>query len=210
MTETTGYRSKEQVLYDLAKAYPFTPEALEENRKGRLAADQFKHQFSKCSRPAIMAVACMIAPFLIWTAMTAGRQHVSWLAAFPIFINSLIHLGETLDAQGKISTIVMVGTTVGGVGFGFYMLSRISTALYFDLLERRVISRESRIVGREEQIMRPNGRDPIERYFFGSKSGYYEVSLAAFRALETGSVYILYLLPRSDVLISLEPKVTAK
>ena len=33
------------------------------------------------------------------------------------------------------------------------------------------------------------------------------VSLAAYRALEAGSLYIVYLLPRSEVLVSIEPKV---
>jgi len=210
MIDTTGYRSKEQVLYDLAKAYPFSPQALEANRQGRLSGDQFKQYIARCTRPAVMSIAWLVAPFLVWTGMAAARQHVSWFAAFPIFLNSLIHLSETMAAQGKISTIATLGSTLACIGLGFYTASRISTMLYFDLLERKVVAKESRVVGREEQIMRPNGRDPIERYYYGARSQYYEVSLAAFRALESGSMYILYLLPRSDVLVSLEPKVTGK
>jgi hypothetical protein len=32
------------------------------------------------------------------------------------------------------------------------------------------------------------------------------VNLAAYRALEAGSIYIVYLLPRSESLVSIEPK----
>jgi len=210
MIDTTGYRSKEQVLCDLAKSYPFSPEALEANRQGRLAADQFKRYASQCGRPAVIATVLFFAPFLFWTLMTAARQHVSWLDALPLFLGSLVHLNETMQAQGKIGTFLMVGSTVASVGIGFFMASRISMTLYFDLLERKVVAKESRVIAREEQIMRDNGRDPIERYFFAAKSKEYEVSLASFRALESGSVYLLYTLPRSDVLVSIEPKITGK
>lgn len=210
MIDTTGYRSKEQVLFDLSKAYPFSPEALEANRQGRLGADQFKLYISRCARPAVMAFVGFLAPILFWSGMTAARQHVSWPDAFPIFFNSLIHLSETMSTQGKISTLVTLVSTLASIGFAFYMVSRVSVPLYFDLLERRVTAKEGRVVGREEQLMRDNGRDPIERYFYNIKTQQYEVGLAAFRALESGSVYILYLLPRSDVLVSLEPKVTGK
>jgi hypothetical protein len=210
MIDTTGYRSKEQVLCDLSKNFPFSPEALEANRQGRLGGDQFKRYISKCSRPAIMATVCFFGPILFWTAMTASRQHVSALDALPIFLNSLIHLSQTMEDQGKIGTIAMLGSTVAFIGLGFFLASKISTALYFDLMERRVDVKEGRVTGREEQIMRENGRDPVERYFFSVKTKEYEVSLGAFRALESGSVYLLYTLPRSEILVALEPKVTGK
>ena len=76
------------------------------------------------------------------------------------------------------------------------------------MLERSIVAREARINAREEQTIRPNGRDPIEVYFFETKTDRYEVNLAAYRALEDGSVYRLYLLPRSKLLVSLEPKVS--
>jgi hypothetical protein len=78
--------------------------------------------------------------------------------------------------------------------------------LYFDLLDRKVEAREGRVVASEEQINRPNGRDPIEKYFFSLRYLNMPVSLAAYRALEAGSLYIVYLLPRSELLVSIEPK----
>ena len=87
------------------------------------------------------------------------------------------------------------------------MASRVPLTLYFDLLDSKVEAREGRVVAREEQINRPNGRDPIEKYFFSLRYLNMPVSLAAYRALEAGSIYIVYLLPRSERLASIEPKV---
>jgi hypothetical protein len=56
--------------------------------------------------------------------------------------------------------------------------------------------------------MRPNGRDPIEVYYFDSKNNRYDVNHACYKALENGSTYLMYVLPRSGVLVSMEPKIT--
>jgi hypothetical protein len=194
------------VLGDLAKALPFAPESLKANREGRLADEQFSRGIARCSRPAIMAFVCFVAPILFWNAMTASREHISFFAAFPVLIGEFVHLGAFMEAQGKISAVLMVATTVGMLCLAAYLATTISTTLYQDLLGRRVVSKEGRVEAREEQIMRENGRDPIERYYFTLKTHTFPVSFAAYRALESGSVYTLYLLPRSNELVALEPK----
>jgi hypothetical protein len=74
-------------------------------------------------------------------------------------------------------------------------------------LAREVATREGRVIAREEQTLRPNGRDPIEKYYFNLKNDRFDVNFAAYRALENGSTYLIYVLPRSGVLVSMEPKV---
>jgi len=206
--EAARYRSKEQVLIDLAKALGFSPESLEANRQGKLSGDQVKKFLSRCIRPAVMAVAWVIAPFLFWAGLTAARQQVSFGAAFGILFGNLFHLSDFAAAQGKFSALATVGSILVCLGLAAYTASRISMALYFDALGRTVMAREGRVVAREEQTMRDNGRDPVERYFFSMKTDNYEVNLAAFRAIENGSVYLVYLLPRSGLLVSVEPKIT--
>jgi hypothetical protein len=206
--DATGYRNKDQVLFDLAKAFPFSPEALEANRQGRLSKDQFKKYISRCWRPAAIAAVCALAPLLFWTGLTASKQQVSFDEALGIFFSSLVHIGQMTAAHGKFGAFVTLASTLGLLGFAAYTASRIPLALYFDLLERKVISKEGRLVTREENILRGNGRYPIERYYFGMKSHYYAVNQASIQAIEDGSVYRIYLLPRSDVLVSLEPMLT--
>jgi hypothetical protein len=206
--DAIGYRNKDQVLFDLAKAFPFSPESLEANRQGQLSMEQFKKLISRCWRPAAIAAVCALAPLLFWTGRTASKQQVSFGDALGIFLSSLVHIGQMTAAHGKFGAFVTLVSTLGLLVYAAYTASRIPMALYFDLLDRKVISKEGRLVTREENILRGNGRDPIERYYFGMKSHYYEVNLGSFRAIENGSVYLIYLLPRSDVLVSLEPKLT--
>ncbi len=206
--DSTTFRSKEQILVDLSKALGFSPASLEANRRGRISPEQFKKFISRCISPAGMAIFFAVLPFVFWAGLTGMREHVSFTAALDIFVGKVMHLSEMLESQGKISTLTTVGSILGSLGLAAYNAARFSVPLYFDLLARDVVSREGRVVAREEQILRPNGRDPIEHYFFDVKTDRYDVNLAAYRALENGAMYLMYVLPRSGVLVSLEPKLT--
>jgi hypothetical protein len=205
--DASAFRTKEQVLFDLSNAMGFSPESLEANRLGRLSGEQFKKFIGCCLNPAGIAIVSAIAPFLLWVALTGMREHVSFTAALGIFVGQLLHLSEMAEAKGKISTLVTVGTVLGGLGFAAYNLMRFSPGMYFDLLAREVVAREGRVIAREEQTLRPNGRDPIEKYYFDSKNNRYDVNHACYKALENGSTYLMYVLPRSGVLVSMEPKI---
>jgi hypothetical protein len=202
----TIFRSKEQVLFDLSKALHFSPESLEENRKGRLSTEQAKRLAAGCARPAILTFIFALAPFAVWTWITAGRQQISFPAAFPVLITQLTHVNDLFEAQGKIGGGIMLGSILIGLVLALLMSMRVSVRLYFDLIDRKVTVREGRVVAREEQVNRPNGRDPIEKYFFSLRYLTMPVNLAAYRALEAGSIYLVYLLPRSELLVSIEPK----
>jgi hypothetical protein len=205
--DASAFRTKDQVLFDLSKAMGFSPESLEANRLGRLSAEQFKKFIPRCLNPAAIAAVSAIAPFLLWVSLTGMREHVSFPAALGIFVGQLLHIGEMAEAQGKISTVMRVGTVLAGLGFAAYNAMRFSPGMYFDLLAREVVAREGRVIAREEQTLRPNGRDPIENYFFDVKDKRYDVNFACYKALENGSTYLMYVLPRSGVLVSMEPKI---
>jgi hypothetical protein len=207
MLETsTMYRTKEQVLVDLSKALRFSPESLEANRKGKLTAEQVKQFSGRCFQPLVLAVIFAAAPLLIWAGMISMHEHVSLESAVPTFLGQFQHMKEMVEAHGKIGVVLRLGSMLLGLGIAFLYVSRLSPGLYFDLIDRKVIVKEGRITAREEQLMKSNGRDPVETYFFNYKLQSYKVNLAAFRAIENGSVYLLYLLPRSDTLVSIEPK----
>ena len=207
MTEdATIFRSKEQVLCDLAKALGFSPESLESNRKGKLSKDQAKKLSQRCWKPAILTLVFAIAPFLIWTRMESSREQISFLAGFPVLIGEFAHVKTLFEAHGKMGGAMMLGSFLISLGIAVLFASRIPFGLCLDLLEGRVLTQEGRVTAREEQINRPNGRDPIEKYFFSLRYLSMQVNLAAYRAIENGSIYLLYLLPRSEELVSIEPK----
>jgi hypothetical protein len=204
--DATTFRSKQQVLRDLSKALQFSTESLEANRKGRISKEQIGQLLPRCASPAFLTLVFAVAPFVIWTWITAGRQQLSFGNAFPALLIELTHVKDLFEAHGKLAGIIMLGSIVISLAIAAFMASRVSLSLYFDLLDHKVEAREGRVVSREEQVNRPNGRDPIEKYFFSLRYLNMPVNLAAYRALEPGSVYIVYLLPRSEVLVSIEPK----
>lgn len=207
MTEnTTTFRSKEQVLCDLARALQFSPESLESNRTGKLSKEQTKKLSQRCWKPAILTLLFTVAPFLIWARMEASSQQVSFFAGFPVLIGELSHLNDLFEAHGKMGGVIMLGSFLISLGIAALLASRIPVGLCFDLIDGRVITKDGRVTAREEQINRPNGRDPIENYYFSLKYMSMQVNLAAYRAIEDGSLYLLYLLPRSEQLLSIEPK----
>jgi hypothetical protein len=203
------YRSKEQVLVDLAKALGFSAASLEANRQGKLTSEQIRQFAVRVITPAVLTLVWAVLPFLIWAAMISSQKQVSLSEGLSIFFTRLLHLGQLVEANGKFGAFLRMGSTLAGlVGAGFCAF-RVSLPLYFDLLGREVVKKEGRVVAREEQTLRPSGRDPIEKFFFNLRNDYYPVNLPAYRALENGSIYILYVLPRSNVLVSIEPKVDA-
>ena len=204
--DATKFRTKEQVLYDLSKALRFTPESLEANRKGRLSKEQVKQLAPQVILPMILTFVLAVGPLVAWTYVTAGRQQLSFESAFPALINGLLHVHDLFEAHGKMGAVMMLGSILVPLAIAAFMVLRLPIMLYFDLLDRKVEAREGRVVAREEQINRPNGRDPIEKYYFSLRYLNMPVSLAAYRALEAGSLYIVYVLPRSELLVSIEPK----
>jgi hypothetical protein len=203
------YRSKEQVLSDLSKALEFSPESLEANRKGQLSKEQAKKLAVRCVQPMILTLLFVLAPFLLWIHITSSSQQISFSAAWPVLIHELTHVKDLFEAHGKMGGAIMLGSILLSLGIAVFFAFRVPLTLYFDLLDRKVIMNEGRVVAREEQINRPNGRDPVENYFFSLRYLNMPVNLAAYRALEAGSLYLVYLLPRSEQLVSIEPKIEA-
>jgi hypothetical protein len=204
--DATTFRSKERVLLELSKALQFSPESLEANRKGQLSKEQAKKLASRCFQPVILTFLFAVVPILVWTHITSSNQQISFFAAFPVLIHELTHVKDLFEAHGKMGGVIMLGSILISLAVAVFLAFRVSLALCLDVLERKVKMQEGRVVAREEQINRPNGRDPIENYFFCLRYLNMPVNLAAYRALEAGSIYLVYLLPRSELLLSIEPK----
>jgi len=204
--DATTYRSKEKVLKELSKALKFSPECLEANRHGKLSKDQTKQLAIRCAKAGGLTLLFAVAPFVLWTRIISSSQQLSFDAALPVLINQLTHVKDLFEARGTIGGVIMLGSILISLGIAILLAFRFPLALYFDLLGRTVSAQEGRVVAREETINRPNGRDPIEKYFFCLRYLTMPVNLAAYRALEAGSIYVVYLLPRSQLLVSIEPK----
>jgi hypothetical protein len=205
--DTLTFRTKDQVLFDLARALRFSPETLEVNRKGKVSSEQTMRLSLGCIRSAFLASVFFFAPLFLWTAVTAAHEQVSFTAAVPIFAHELLHFSDSSEAHGHFGAVLRIGSVLLSLAVGVLAAMRFPFALYFDLVDGTVYLREGRVVAREEQTIRRNGRDPVEKYFLDMKTERYQVNLATFRAIEDGAIYLIYVLPRSHVLVALEPKV---
>lgn len=204
------FRTKEQVLIDLSKALGFSPSSLTENRKGRLSNQQLRRLAGRCLKPGLLTMVFAVAPLLVWTSITANVEQLPFTDAFLALLNELAHVNDLFESHGKLGALIMLGSILISLGLAILMAWRFPFLLYLDLLDGKVEMREGRVVAREEQMNRPNGRDPIEKYFFCLRHLTVRVNLAAYRAIENGSIYFVYLLPRSETLVALEPKMEEK
>ena len=203
------WRTKEQVLRDLSKAFHFSASSLEQNRKGKLAADQFLPMLVQFLRPIGMAVGCIVAPFLAWSLLIAFSGNTSFSDAVGTVFSKALHPKDLFEELGLVRSIAIIKATLGCIGFGIYKAMGISFGMYFDLIERAVIIKEGRIEGREEQIFRDGGRDPLEHYYFDMKTQRFDVTREAYLAIDSGAAYAVYMLPRSRKLVAVEPKTSA-
>lgn len=204
---TEQWRSKEQILRDLAKAFKFSAGSLEANRRGKLALHQIGTTLIELVRPLVFSAGSVLAPFSIWTvlAMVAGRGGSS--DAFLYVVDRMMSPGNLFSDLGTFKTILATALTLSGLVAGAMFASRFSMALYFDLIDRTVLIREGRVESSEHELLRKNGKDPVENYYFHFKSEKFPVSRKAFKALDCGAAYYLYVLPRSRRLVAVEPKI---
>lgn len=203
------YRTKETVLVDLAKALGFSAASLEANRGGKLTREQIQQFSVRVIGPVIFTVVWAVVPLVVWVSMLSGQKGLSFFAALSLFADRLTHFSDMVEANGKFGAILRVGSIVGGLVAAAFTASKIPLRLFFDLIDGTLSKLEGRVVAREEQTLRANGRDPIEKFFFNLRNDYFQVNLPAFRAIENGSVYIVYVTPRSRLLVSIEPKINS-
>jgi hypothetical protein len=204
--QTDRWRTKEQVLVDLSKALSFSAASLESNRTGKLSAEQWSSMFGRFLREVLGTAAWLVGPFGIWSLLIAYSRGISLPSAVQTIFTLALHPKE-MFGDGWMKPAFCIVATLACIGVGFWRASRISFGLYFDLLERAVVSKEGRVEAREDQVFRKSGRDPIEKYYFDMKDERFVVNLQAFRAIEQGAAYRLYVLPRSRKLIAIEPRV---
>jgi hypothetical protein len=201
------WRSKQQILRDLAKAFRFSAHSLEANRRGKLGPEQVRSTFLELVRPLVFGAGCVLAPLSLWTIMVMMDRRTSSSESFSYVISSMLSPGELWQSLGYFKTAIAGLATLAGLIGGVLFCKRFSMALYFDLLEHTVVIREGRVESSEHEVLRKAGKDPLEQYFFHHKNEKFAVSRQAFRAIDCGAAYYIYYLPRSRRLVAVEPKI---
>ncbi|MGA2600632.1 MAG: hypothetical protein ABSH09_27005 [Bryobacteraceae bacterium] len=203
-------RTAEEVGLDLAKGLQFSIEDLQSYRKGILPARSFLVLLRKVAEPALIAAALILLPLFAAAYFSSSSQGVSLAAGFGIVINAATHIKETADSSGWFRTILYFVGGLGCAGAAVYYATKIPLALYFDVLAKQVWIADGRVTAREEEKPAKGKRDEVITYYFDMKDKRFEVPRIAFNAIDTGGAYRVYYLPRSGVLVAIEPSTLAR
>ena len=201
------WRSKQQILRDLAKAFRFSANSLEANRRGKLAPEQLRSTFLELVRPLVFGAGCVLAPLALWTVMVMMDRRTSPSESFSYVISCMISPANVFETLGYFKATIAALATLAGLIGGVWFFKRFSIGLYFDLLEHTVVIREGRVESSEHEVLRKSGKDPLEQYYFHHKNEKFPVSRQAFLAIDCGAAYYIYFLPRSRRLVAVEPKI---
>ena len=200
-------RSAEQVSFDLGKATQCSQSDLAAARKGILPISCCQPLLGNVLRPLSKSAALILAPFVV--AGFAGSSH-SIVGGFSAVFSTLGNLSGFAEDHGWFRTIMYVKAILVSVGWGIYYATKIPMDMVLDMLGKRVRVAEGRVTTREEDKKVRGKRDEVTFYYFHLKEKSFTVSRKAFQAIDDGGSYRVYYLPRSQMLVAIEPTVLAK
>ena len=192
----------EDILKTLADANCFSMEELKENRDGRIS----NQQMGKLVRKAL-------AP--LWAAAMTLAGWLLFVLVIQTFVPGIVlQLAYALGAE-KLG-VPLVAVTAGclfSLLVALLKCSRKTVELLLDLSAGKAAYTEGRVYASREdeagQGMRWLHGEKVPTYFYVIKNDYYEVSAAGHAVLPHGGLFRLYFTPRSHLLLSIEPAVTA-
>ena len=201
-------RTAEEVSIDLAKGLQFSFDDLRSFRKGILPAWSCQLLLRKVLTPVLTAAALIVVPLFGAAYFSSSSQQVSIFDGLAIVVTAVGHIKDMADSSGWFRTILYFVVGIGCVGSSFYYLTKVPLALFFDILAKQVRISEGRVNAREEE--KAGKRDEVITYYFDMKDRRFEVPRPAFNALDGGGAYRVYYLPRSGMLVAIEPTSLAK
>lgn len=203
-------RSAEQVGLDLAKAFQISPNDVCDLRHGILPASSFQPLLRKVIEPLLKSAALTLGPLFIAAYFESSSNHTSLSDGLLTIFASVADIKGVAETNGWFRTVLYFVGGLGLLGFGAYFASRIPIDLFADVLAKRVRMAEGRVTTREEEKHVAGKRDEVIQYFFDMKERSFQVSRAAFQAIDEGGLYRVYYLPRSLALACLEPAECAR
>lgn len=201
-------RTPEELLNDLAKAFEFPPVAIRDYRRGRLPVAQVRPLLIQLVQPLWKSAAFTLVPLFGSAYIASASRHCSVAEGLLIVFGVFLHPRDFAELSGWFRTILYFAIALTLLGFGIVQALKIPTHLLFDVLGGSVQWVEGRVNSREEE-KHLGERNEETFYYFEMKDRTFPVSRAAFKALDSGGCYKLYFLPRSRVLVAVEPSTLA-
>ncbi|MEO8025296.1 MAG: hypothetical protein ABI823_02425 [Bryobacteraceae bacterium] len=196
----------------LKNAYGFDQSALEENRQGRLAWKQTYHLVDRLGPPIGAALLAGFIWGFMWLVYAWMIRKTPLLDAISEVIARLIHpslLLKSLDAVQQVDKLPLVysGAAVSLVLLVIGSIFAMPHKFIRDLLNgtvRMVLGRVILHSGEKLKRGQPDGR--VRYYLRLPNDEVFEVSREGHDAIDEGGVYAVYYLPRSRVVVAVDPR----
>ena len=201
----------EKLLNALAKALNFGAPELLENRRGHLHPNQLSRLAGQHVAESLIGVALSVLAPLLFRFVWAGTvEHRSLLKfAVTVLSNPPSFLSQMrFGIEEPFPLIIELGYFVFPLVLIHYMM-RVPYKIFYDLVSKKVRQESGFVSVRwdEKRMSMKDGRegDLISRYSYFVNGREYRVSRPAYEALVPQLEYVLYFLPKSQVIIAAEP-----
>lgn len=208
---SSAWASKVKLARTLEHAFHFTPLALEANREGRLSPEQVAPLISRILEPLGATALSLVFWAAFWLIYVVAILHRPLGEFQHEFLSRFIHPQTIMATQWANiaydrSPLVYSGAVLSFLFLCLHGLTRISLKLVLDVIAGRVERVEGRVIKGEEERKTRGGDAGKMRYYYRTRDDEdFDVSRIAYLALDSGGAYSLFYLPRSHVLVAVEP-----
>lgn len=199
----------------LEYAFGFTYESVGENRLGKLASNQKLRLFERVFKTAgagALAVFIWLALWLVYSSIVLkvpvddAIGEVFTRVLNPQLIWHTQFFG-VYDKTPRTYSAVAISLILL-VAFGIFLLP---FRLIRDILEGAVCQNLGRIEIEEGENLKRGQPDGKVRYYYRLRDlGKFEVSKAAYDAIDAGGIYAVYYVPRSRLIVAVEPRMESE
>src|SRR5579884_1547868 len=210
MSNLETAKSAEQLAFDLAKALQFTLPDLRAFRRGILPVASCQILLKTALQPIFKSVVISVGSSIALAYLTGSSQHSSLTQKYVDLFSHILNFQEFAQTQGWFIALICVVGGLASVGSSVYLLTRIKINLLADIVAKQVSSFDGRVTDREQETPGATKRDALPDYYFETKMCSFLVNRRAFLAIDSGGLYRVYYLPRSQTLVAIEPALLAR
>jgi hypothetical protein len=200
-------KSRAALAKALEKAIGFSEKSLEKNRRGELDAEQRRILMQRIREPLFPGAVAIVIFLALWTMYgTMVRKLTVWDAVGGVLVRvlnpGLIYRPDLFTSADK-TPLILAGAALAFITLLIFVFLHIHPGLWLDLWAKKVAAIQGKLL-REEISNDKDGNPAAPRYYFVIRDQRFEVSEAAFQAIDEGGIYTLFFAPRSRTIVAVQ------
>lgn len=188
-------KSRAALAKGLEKAIGFTEASLESNRKGILAKEQRAILLGKIKQPLFPGAIAITIWLVLWSMYGTMVRKLTlfealWGVLARILNPGLIYRPDLLTSIDK-TPLILSGAALSLLMLLIFVLLQIHPGLFLDLWTNGVASMQGKVLLQEVSTDK-DGTPIAPKFYFQIKDTRFQVSEAAYQAIDEGGIYTLY------------------